>query len=357
MGTKGYHSYRGRRRGMRLLVIVLLALILIAACVYLFLQRYVTFTDAGEVRLDLPFFQKEETTEAEGQQDTDGGDMNLVIDESGGDTGEADGAGEMAAVPYGDHRLIQLAALPADSVALETELSAQGANGFVYTVKDNTGKVFYDSAVALRDAVGGGADSALLGELCGGENVISVARLNCFHDSYYAFSHMESAGICQSSGYIWYDNLSYHWLDPAKEQARKYVIDLALECARLGFDELLLEDVCYPSAGKVEKIDYSANQLGKAEALQLFLTELREALDPYDVRVALLLDEEALSGTDAAVTGQDLSLLLPLVDAVYAPVSDPAAAEAALVATAGEDAPDFVPVTGTAEASGSWYLA
>ena len=263
----------------------------------------------------------------------------------------------MAAVPYGDHRLIQLAALPADSAALETELSAQGANGFVYTVKDNTGKVFYDSAVALRDAVGGGADSALLGELCGGENVISVARLNCFHDSYYAFSHMESAGICQSSGYIWYDNLSYHWLDPAKEQARKYVIDLALECARLGFDELLLEDVCYPSAGKVEKIDYSANQLGKAEALQLFLTELREALDPYDVRVALLLDEEALSGTDAAVTGQDLSLLLPLVDAVYAPVSDPAAAEAALVAAAGENAPDFVPVTGTAEASGSWYLA
>ena len=57
------------------------------------------------------------------------------------------------------------------------------------------------------------------------------------------------------------------------------------------------------------------------------------------------------------MTGQDLSLLLPLVDAVYAPVSDPAAAEAALVATAGEDAPDFVPVTGTAEASGSWYLA
>ena len=57
---------------------------------------------------------------------------------------------------------------------------------------------------------------------------------------------MESAGICQSSGYIWYDNLSYYWLDPAKEQARDYIVDLALECARLGFDELLLEEVTYP---------------------------------------------------------------------------------------------------------------
>lgn len=60
MGTKGYHSYRGRRGARHVLGIVLLALILLAACVYLFLQRYVTFTDSGEVRLDLPFFQQEE---------------------------------------------------------------------------------------------------------------------------------------------------------------------------------------------------------------------------------------------------------------------------------------------------------
>ena len=354
MGNKGYHSYRGRRGGWKLLAIVLLTLVLLAACVYLFLQRYMTFTDSGEVRLDLPFFQKEETGAPEGQEDPDAGDMNLVIDDAPGE-GEED-AGEGPAAPYGDHRLAGLAALPADGAALEAALSAQGANGFVYTVKDNTGRVFYDSAVALRDAVAGGPDSALLEELCGGENVISVARLNCFHDSYYAFAHMESAGICQSSGYIWYDNLSYHWLDPAKEQARSYIIDLALECARLGFDELLLEDMCYPSAGKVEKIDYSGNPLGKSEALVLFLTELKEALAPYDVRVALLLDENDLAGENAAVTGLDLAAVLPLVDAVYARAADPAAAEAAIAAAAGEKAPAFVPVTEESAADGDWYL-
>ena len=355
MGNKGYHSYRGRRGGWKLLAIVLLTLVLMAACVYLFLQRYMTFTDSGEVRLDLPFFQKEETGAPEGQEDPDAGDMNLVIDDAPGEGAEED-AGEGPAAPYGDHRLAGLAALPADGAALEAALSAQGANGFVYTAKDNTGRVFYDSAVALRDAVAGGPDSALLEELCGGENVISVARLNCFHDSYYAFAHMESAGICQSSGYIWYDNLSYHWLDPAKEQARSYIIDLALECARLGFDELLLEDMRYPSAGKVEKIDYSGNPLGKSEALVLFLTELKEALAPYDVRVALLLDENDLAGENAAVTGLDLAAVLPLVDAVYARAADPAAAEAAIAAAAGEKAPAFVPVTEESAADGDWYL-
>ena len=53
---------------------------------------------------------------------------------------------------------------------------------------------------------------------------------------------MESAGICQPNGYIWYDYDLNHWLEPEKEAARRYVIDLALECAQMGFDELMLED-------------------------------------------------------------------------------------------------------------------
>ena len=36
---------------------------------------------------------------------------------------------------------------------------------------------------------------------------------------------------------------SYFWLDPDKEAAREYVIALALECAQMGFDELLLEEM------------------------------------------------------------------------------------------------------------------
>ena len=81
MGTKGYHSYRGRRGVRRVLGVVLLALVLLAACIYLFMQRYVTFTDSGEVRLDLPFFQQEEDEPVEPPPAEDGGgEMNLVID-------------------------------------------------------------------------------------------------------------------------------------------------------------------------------------------------------------------------------------------------------------------------------------
>ena len=59
-GDQRISQLSGRRGARRVLGVVLLALILLAACIYLFMQRYVTFTDSGEVRLDLPFFQQEE---------------------------------------------------------------------------------------------------------------------------------------------------------------------------------------------------------------------------------------------------------------------------------------------------------
>ena len=47
MATKGYHSYRGRRSGRSWLLVAVLVLLLAAACAYLFLQRYLRYTDDG----------------------------------------------------------------------------------------------------------------------------------------------------------------------------------------------------------------------------------------------------------------------------------------------------------------------
>ncbi len=63
--TKGYQNYRGRRdRGHKLLMAVL-ALILAASCVYLLAQRYITYTDDGGMRLDLPFFSQRAETDGD----------------------------------------------------------------------------------------------------------------------------------------------------------------------------------------------------------------------------------------------------------------------------------------------------
>ena len=384
MAMKGYHSYRGRPGVLRWLLTIILVLILIAACAFLFLQRYITYSDDGsfyldlpfEIKLDMPFFGNEET---EDTPDTDTGtddeqDVNLVVDPSIENPSEPDEPDEPTAPvedpeqhepskpePYANRHLIELSQLPQDEDALRDALTAAGADGFVFHAKERWGKVNYTSQIALPDAIrSDAAATALLDRLCAQENVYTVARINCFHDSIYAKANMAETGICQSNGYIWYDYNEEHWMDPEKEAARKYLIDMAVECAQMGFDELLLEEVCYPVYGKVYKIDYSKNQMDKTDALVLFLTELKDALEPYGVRLSLLMEESVIFGTaeDTQHTGLIAENLLPLVDAVYLTTQDTAAVHQAMeTLLGGENIPALVPIVSEATEDAAWYLA
>ena len=362
VASKGYQNYRGRRLTRDKLLIALLVLILLGACLFLAAQRFIVYNDDGSMRLELPFLQLDLPMLLPEQEETDPPPeeeppqtVDLVI-EPPAEPAEPEAEPEPEPPAFGERRLVELEALPADAPALAETLSAAGANGFLCRVRDNTGRIFFSTPTGQEKAVSAGeAETEQLRVLCAAEGV-AAARFNCFHDSYYAFVNMAAAAICQSSGYVWYDNMSYFWLDPAKEQARSYVTSLAVECAQMGFDELLLEEMHYPTAGKLQKISYQNNTIGKTDALVLFLTELKAALEPYGIRLSLLLGEDLLNAGSNAESGQDLAALLPLVDAVYTVTGDPAGAQAILDAYAGGEGPELVPMT-TAPQDGQWCIA
>ena len=346
--AKGYQSYRGRQSTGRTLLIVLLVLVLAVACGFMVLQRYITYRDDGGMSIVLPFWQLDlpaPAPDAPPAEDTDPlPTMDLVIEPPD----EPDEPEEPVDL-FGEHKLVELASLPADGDALALLLEEQGANGFLYTVRDNSGKVFFSAEVVQPQAVGADeAATAAMKALCETEGVTAVARFNCLHDSYYAYAHMVDAAICQASNpnYVWYDNLNWYWLDADKELARQYVVSLAVECAKLGYDELLLEELAYPTKGNLYKIGYANNTRSKTEALELLLTEMKAALEPYGTKLSLLVTEELLKEGRDEVSGVDLTVLLPLVDGVYA-TTDSAVASQALVdaLVEGEEKPTFVPMT------------
>lgn len=362
MAMKGYHSYRGRQGIWRWLLTIVLVLILVAACAFLFVQRYITYSDDGSARLEIPFlngFLSADTPDDSGEGKP-GQSVNLIIDQPQkpeepvqGETPQGQEqklpeASVPETAPYTSRRLIGLPASVRTDAELVEALTSSGADGFVFTIKDNTGTVHYASDTALATAVSSSALSKeTLGALCSSEEIYAVAKLNCFYDTAYAFSNMESAGICQTSGYIWYDYQMRHWMDPEKEAARSYLVQLALECAQMGFDELLLEDVTYPTRGKLHKIDYSKNTMEKSEALVLFLNELRSALAPYEMRLSLVLEEDVVTGTSDRVQDSGLVTrqILPLVDTVYTQTADLTAAETAMLQILQDaDRPVLVPV-------------
>ena len=349
--AKGYQSYRGRQSTGRTLLIVLLVLILAAACGFMVLQRYITYRDDGGMSIVLPFWQLDlPAPSVSPPEDASGEDnalpsIELVIEPIDDEPEEPEEPADL----FGEHKLVELASLPADGAALTQLLAEQGANGFLYTVRDNSGKVFFSAEVVQPQAIGADeAATAAMKALCETEGVTAVARFNCLHDSYYAYAHMADAAICQASNpnYVWYDNLNWYWLDADKELARQYVVSLAVECAKLGYDELLLEELSYPTKGNLYKIGYANNTRSKTEALELLLTEMKAALEPYGTRLSLLVTEELLKEGRDEVSGVDLTVLLPLVDGVYATTDSAVAAQALVDALVeGEEKPTFVPLT------------
>ena len=353
--AKGYQSYRGRASVGKRLLIILLVLILLAACGFIVLQRYITYRDDGGMSIILPFWQLDLPAPSQvpplpGEEDEEPPlpTMDLVIEEPSEDATEPE-TPEVPADTFGEHRLIELESLPGDAGALELLLSDAGANGFLYTVRDDSGLVYFAGDAVLPSAVAPGVTdvtTASMKFLCQQEDVRAVARFNCLHDSYYAFTHMAEAAITQTNGYVWYDNKSWHWLDADKEDARNYIVSLAVECAKLGYDEILLEELCYPTRGNLYKISYAKNTLGKTEALELLLTEIKTALEPYGTKLSLLVTQDQLTEIRNDTSGVDLEVLLPLVDGVYADTDDAAASQALVnVLVEGVEKPVFVPMT------------
>ena len=127
----------------------------------------------------------------------------------------------------------------------------------------------------------------------------------------------------------------------------------------MGFDELLLEEMQYPVNGKLHKIDFSQNTMEKAEALALFLSELRSALEPYGVSISLLLDEAVIRGLaeDTEDSGLVAQQILPLVDAVYVSTEDIQTARQEMnTILDGKNMPVLVSIVGEATAEAGWYL-
>lgn len=298
--TKGYRSYRGRAPRGKIALAVVLVLVIVASIAAMILQEYCVVYDAeGNAHLEFPW-QREETAATEPEKSET---VEVTVQEP--------------ETPAGA-RVLWLTDTPLTGISGLENLAEQGYDAVAVTVKDSSGSVYYDSETALP-AARKAADSTAeaLTELTGSD-IYTIARLSCLLDSRAANADVEGRGLKNTGGYIFYDGNNQNWLDPAKEGTRTYVADLAVECAALGFDEILLTDFSFPTVGKLDKIQYP--EAGKEPSLAGLQTTLREALDQAgyeDVALSVELPAEAvLTGRDETA-GLVLSEIAPLTDRIY----------------------------------------
>jgi len=305
---KTYGTYKGRSTltdKLRILALVLLALVVLAAGAVFAAQDYIVYTEDGP-RLQLPGFFRPEQPADPDPAPLDPGNVSVII--------------EPPETPPEEDQTVWLraAALPIKAVTqgtLTAQAEAQGANAVILDMKTDQGRLNFVSQQAVAAQVG--ANSPLEGindqlRTAGEGELYLIARLSCFRD--HLTGTEKSYAIETNPGRRWTDLGGVRWSSPASQAVRDYLVGLMTELAQLGFDEILLEYCGYPTAadGHLEYIKRTPAYpvSGLNEVMAEFFRQAAQALEEYDVRLSVRTTREALGGGDRS--GQEAGQLAGL---------------------------------------------
>ncbi len=327
----GYGSYRGRggfRTFLKILVGVLTAVLVFLVAGYFFLQQFAVVTDKG-VYYDIPFLRGKEQRPSPSQPiavET----PPLIIAPTPTPTPEPE--------PVEDP--LRAVLLPTSALydgTAQAQMEAAEGNAVIFDMKADDGTLPYVSQVQrAKDLKASGSDHAVNEglEALTGSGVYTIARVSCFKDNNAPYRN-NALSIKTNSGYNWRDEENLRWMSPTNEEARQYVTDLCVELARLGFDEILLDNAAYPVAGHLEyiKVGTAYDKTQFSAVVDGFYAQIKAALAPYpEVKLSIIGTQDAVrNGTDP-ISGQSAAGLTAHADRVWllAPEGDTADYTAAL---------------------------
>jgi hypothetical protein len=161
-------------------------------------------------------------------------------------------------------------------------------NAVVIDVKE--GDVFYDTKVKFfqdAGAVDATYDPAVLIKKFHDHGIYTIARLVVFNDPIVAEAHHELA-VKDDSGGLWLGSNGSPWVNPFDKELWQPNIDLAVEAAGFGFDEIQYDYVRFPSDGDLSTADFGPDysEDGRVAAIVDFLKASHNALAPTGAMLA-----------------------------------------------------------------------
>lgn len=353
----GYGSYRGRggaQAFLKGLAIVLAVVLVLLIAGYFFLQQFAVVTDSG-IRYDIPFLR--------GKTPVSTPSPPLVVETPPVVTVSPTPEPEPVEEP------LHAVGLPRTALydgTAQAQVEAAGGNAALFDMKADDGTLGYLSelqlAKDLRASDSNPAINAAIQTLTGSE-LYTVARVSCFKDNTAPYQD-NSLAIKTNSGYNWRGPDDLRWTSPANETVRTYLADICVELARLGFDEIVLDNAGYPTQGHLDYIKsgpaYDKAQL--STVVDGFYRQVKEALAPYpEVKLSIRTTETALGGSDL-LSGQTTANLAASAGRIWvAPAAKEETDYAALLTAAGwEDTGVSLVLTGetsgSADAETSWAV-
>ncbi len=201
---------------------------------------------------------------------------------------------------------------PALKLIEETEL-----NALVIDVKGDRGWIPYKSSIPLAFEVGATKittvrDMPGLIKSLKERGIYTIARIVVFKDHPLATARPEWA-VKTEGGEIWKDRENLAWVDPFRKEVWEYNIQIAVEAAQQGFDEIQFDYVRFPDSSS-PRFSRPSTEESRVKAVSGFLQEAYNALLPYNVFVAADIFGYVCWNYNDTNIGQKLEALVPAVD-------------------------------------------
>lgn len=94
----------------------------------------------------------------------------------------------------------------------------------------------------------------------------AIARLPGLRDRNYGLNHVDDGVFHSSRQYLYMDDDSCYWLNPASQGTVTYLVQIATELKELGFDEVVFSDFCFPSSDRIYFPDDRTQAIANAAA-------------------------------------------------------------------------------------------
>jgi hypothetical protein len=162
-------------------------------------------------------------------------------------------------------------------------------NAVVIDVKGDRGMIAFQTPSALANQVGAQnvitiKDAPGLIASLKERGIYTIARIVVFKDDPLARFRPDLA-VKSATGEVWHDREHFAWIDPFRKEAWDYNIDIAVQAAAAGFDEIQFDYLRFPDTRGLEFSEPNTEEQ-RVAAIRGFLRRARERLIPYNVFLA-----------------------------------------------------------------------
>ena len=139
-------------------------------------------------------------------------------------------------------------------------IGATELNAIVIDIKDYSGYVGYDTAVAEVEKYDAKEIRIVsvdnLVRRLHKENIYAIARVTIFQDPRLALARPDLAIQNRETGGIWLDRKGLGWMDPTSKEVWDYNIEIVRDILSHGFDEINFDYIRFPSDGNIYNTQY-----------------------------------------------------------------------------------------------------